>query len=446
MGLLSWFRRAIAPTKIVGGSPRVVREKPLWEQFTRIGGGLTPADVSNIIREADGGQPARLYDLGNESRQKDGHLQGILGTREGAVGLSDLDFVLPEDATPEEKRGRDLCRRIVDEFDEWPDFIDHLSGAFVPGHATAELLWENLPDGALLPVRHEPMQSREFIFAQKNGKLRYARAQGDMVGIDLLAENPGRIIQVTRRITGDVPAREGLVRIIVWAALLRNWTLRDWVALGEIGWKPWRTGEYEPGTDQKDIDALTTALEETGAKGVGVYPSNTKLNIEWPAGQRDTTSSHNGLFQVLGYELSKGVLGQTTSTEPGPNGDRASTQTRDQVRLDIRERDARAVAAALRSHLFAPAVALNIGDRVRVAVPWFQTDDATDQVKFSEAVAKLAPLMDIPDAWVRDNMGMPVPAEGDVVLKSKTISIPKPNDPKHDGKDDADDDPKDEAA
>lgn len=419
MGLLSWFRRALAPSK-VAGSARVVREKPLWEQFTRIGGNLTPQDVSNIIREADAGQPARLYDLSNESRQKDGHLQGILGTREGAVGLSDLDFVLPEDATPDEERGRDLCRRIIQEFDEWPDFIDHLAGAFVPGHATAELLWESLPDGALLPTAHVPLQAREFIFSMRNGALRYARAQGDMVGVDLVGENPGRIIQVTRRITGDVPAREGLVRVLVWGALLRNWTLRDWVALGEIGWKPWRTGEYEPGTDQADIDKLVEALEQTGASGVGVYPSNCKLNIAWPAGQRDTTSSHNGLFQVLGHELSKAVLGQTTTTEPGPNGDRASTQTRDQVRLDIRERDARAVAAALRTHLFAPAVALNIGAHVRVAAPWFQTDDATDQVKFSEAVAKLVPFMRIPAAWVRDNMGMPKPADDDEVLAAQS--------------------------
>src|SRR6185503_14998611 len=114
MGLLQWFRRAFAPSKLTSGVP-VVGSKPLWDQFQRIGGGLTPVEVSSIVREADAGQPARLVDLFNESREKDGHLQSVCGTRERAVSLCDLSFVIPDNVDSGEKlkdkKSRELCQR-----------------------------------------------------------------------------------------------------------------------------------------------------------------------------------------------------------------------------------------------------------------------------------------------------------------------------------------------
>jgi hypothetical protein len=47
----------------------------LNNQFSRIGGAITPLQVSAIIQEADDGTTYRLVDLMNECRQKDCHLQ-----------------------------------------------------------------------------------------------------------------------------------------------------------------------------------------------------------------------------------------------------------------------------------------------------------------------------------------------------------------------------------
>lgn len=440
MGLFSWFKAALSPSRVTGSTP-VVREKPLWEQFQRIGGGIGPLDVSFIMQEADSGQPARLLDLGNESREKDGHFQSVAGTRDRAVALCELAFIeAPHDARLKDKKAQEFCGRIVDEFENWPLFIEHLTASWYPGHATAEIFWKKTKDGFLLPYKAKPIHQRDFIFTQTTGELRYARYQGDSVGVDLLADNPGRIVQVQRRIVGDVPVREGLIRILVWASLLRNWTLRDWVALGEIGWKPWRLGEYEPGTQQEDIDALTRAMERIGSTGVGIFPKNTAAKIEWPKGIAAGTagsSTHRELFDALAREMSKAVLGQTTSVEPGPNGDRASTQTRDLIRLDIRESDAVSVAAALRTHLFAPAIALNMSEGARVPVPWFQTDESTDQLKFATAVEKLQKAgTRIPAKWVRDEVGMPEPLEGEECLEPPQLPAPGDDTDDPDGEDD----------
>ncbi len=448
---ISWIRKLGTAPANLDGAPVVVA-KPLHEQYQRIGGGITPADVSAILRDADAGQPARLVDLMNESRQKDGHLQGVMSTRDRAVSLVDLDFVAPEDANRNERKAADLCKRIRDEFRNWPLLIQHLTAAYTYGHATAEIRWEQTDDGLLLPRECKPIHARDFIFSRTDGSLRYRTKPYDVEGVDLLAENPGRIVQLQRRIVGDVPAREGLARVLVWAALFRNWDLRDWLALGEYGWKPWRLGQYPSGAPKGDIEALLRAVEQIGAQGVGVHPDTTKINVEWPkgiSGGSMGSSTHAELFDTMGRELSKAVLGQTTTTEAGPNGDRASTQTRDQVRMDIREEDCVSNAAALRYHLFMPAIAANIPGRLRVPVALFQTEESVDQRDFAQAVKLLRDAgLRIPAKWVRDAIGMMEPAEGDELLTPVPLpTVPGPQEP-DDGSEEEDQeaDGEDEAA
>lgn len=425
MGLLSWIRGALAPSrpKLTGGAP-ITGEKPLHQQYQRIGGGLTPADVTLILQGADSGQPARFVDLANESRQKDGHLQSAMFTRESAPALVDLEFITPEDATSEEREAADMCRQLRDDFRDWSTMIQHLNGAYF-GHASVELKpWQQARNGYLLPNECKTLHARDFIFSQNSGKLAYARTQGDLVGVDLLAEFPGRIVQVQRRIVGDVQAREGLARILVWGALLRNWTLREWLALGETGWKPRMWALFPEGMHDDEQIKLLRKLELMIERGVAAFPENIDLKLEWPkgAGSGSGAGVHREFFDALGREMSKAIVGQTTSIEVGPNGSRADTKARDELRTDIRECDCRAIAAALRYHMFAPAVAINIGTNLRMPVPWFSTDDATDQLSFAKAVGELKKAgLRIGAKWVRDEFGMPEPEEGDELLEVEVV-------------------------
>lgn len=423
MRITEWLKKALAPAKLTSTTP-IVREKPLYEQHQRIGGGITPSQVSEILRAADGGQPMQLCDLMGETRQKDGHMQGALGSREMAVSLTGLDFVAPPDPSSKEREAVSLCRRIRDDFGNWQTMVEHLIGQ-VHGHGTCAIKWEMSSDGLLLPVSAAPLYQREFIFALSNGALRYARTGFDTEGVDILADNPGRIVQVQRRIVGDVQAREGLIRILVWSGLFRNWSLKDWLALGEIGWKPWRLATYAEGTDQADVDRLTAMLERVGSTGVAVTQDGQDIKVEWPkGGSLGGGSAHREFYEAIGREISKAVLGQTTSIESGPNGTRGDTQSRDEVRADIREADCRAVAAALRAHMFAFAVQVNLGQDVRCPVPMFQTEDRADLLEFSQAVKFLQGAgCRIPAKWVRDEAGMPEPTDGEEVL---ALPQPKP--------------------
>lgn len=439
MGLREWLHRATAPapSKLVTDVPEV-RVKPLWDQFCRIGGNITPAQVSSIVLSADIGQPARFVDLTNESRQKDGHIQSCLSTREQAVALVDLGFVAPKDASRKELKAVDLCKRVRDDFENFADLIEHLVSVLF-AHGTATLKWEMTGDGLLLPCSANLLHARDFVFANDSGALRYSRNVGDTVGVDLLAANPGRVIQVQRRIVGDVQAREGLARVLLWSAIIRNWDLKDWVALGEIGWKPWRIGKYSS-TDQEEVDKFVRAMELIGSTGVACIPEGAEIAVEWPKGGGSGSggSVHRELFEALGREISKCVLGQTTSIESGPHGTRGDAQTRDRVRVDIRERDCRVVANALYCHIFRYVVAVNLGNGVRCPVPWFETEESADQVQFSTAIKNLHDAgLRIPAKYVRDEMGMPDPDDDEEMLQ-------EPDDPN--APDVVIDDPADKAA
>ena len=91
-----------ASARSFGG--RVLADQALWFQFQRIGGAMTPARVSQILRQRDSGDMTAYVDLLNESRQKDGHLHGILSQAEESIAELDWTLKLPEKARARDKR------------------------------------------------------------------------------------------------------------------------------------------------------------------------------------------------------------------------------------------------------------------------------------------------------------------------------------------------------
>lgn len=425
-------KKAFSPAK-AARNVQVVDPRPLYEQFTRIGGNLTPEEVSLILREADCGRPARLVDLFQEARQKDGELQSICGIRDQAVSLCELKFLVPETASRKERKAVELLTEVVGEFDNFPALVDTLASSYIFGHATAEIPWK-MRGGYLVPYRSSAINLRDFIFRMKDGALRYAPDHISYTdGIDLLGDNPGRIVQVQRRIVGDIQMREGLARLLVWAALFRNWSLTDWIDVGQLGWRPWRIGTYDKSAGQEDIDQLVSVLREIGRSGSGVKPSTTEIAIEWPKGQAvggQGKSQHGEMFDTIAKEMRKAVLGNTTSTDSTQNGDRAATESRDKIRQGIHRRDAFEVASTLRTQLFRHVVEANLGTNVRTPIAMFDTDGVGDRLSFAAAMKAMKEAgIKLPAKWAREEFGAPEPKDGDETNQDLDPATDEPTDP-----------------
>lgn len=424
MGLISrardWFGGSSkAPPKTRG---RVVQDLAIWDQFRRIGGSLTPQQVSSILRNADGGRMEDLVDLANDARQKDLTLQSVLGTRELAVqGLAwELHFPGQDKKSTRGSRQLGLCKDAIDALGEsFPKLIGHLVGAIYYGYAVSET--DYCRDGRrIMPECVRNLSARRFGFRDVDGAFVWRDQQTNWQDVDFIATYPHRFIVSQPRINGDVPCREGLVRPLMWAALFRNWTLSDWLKLGEIAWKPWRIGTFEKKASQPDIDALVAVLKGMSSSGVAVLPETAKVDIQWPGGQVSQRASHSELFEVLGLEMAKGVLGQTLTTSQGKVGSQALGNVHNEVRKDIREMDARYVAAVITHYFLRSICWLNLGD-VEVPRLRFLTEEAADIQVFGEGLSKLvAPAngvgMRIPARWAHDRLGIPEPVDDEPVL------------------------------
>ena len=416
--------------------PRVITPLPLFQQFNRIGGNLTPGEVSSILRQADSGHIERYIDLLNESRQKDGHLQSILGTREMAVKRLSWKVVVPDDASERERAAADLMNEVwhetaggEDDSVGTPDMLHHLQLAPYYGFSVPETNWM-VDSGRMIPEGWWLTPHRRFIFDLRDGKLKHSDFGRQSAGVDLRVEHPGKFIQYQPIINGDVKAREGLGRVLVWAALFRNWDLRDWLTLAEIGWKPWRLGQYKKGANKEDIAALVNALKSITTSGVAVLPETAELEIKWPEGQVVSTqggkSAHSELFGTLKDEMSKAVLGQTLTSDSGDKGTKALGTVHERVREDIRDGDAWSIAAVLRRDLWTPLVSLNFGDEIRVPAHVPITDEDVDMLAFSDAVEKLRQggMTQIGQKWVRDQLNIPEPADGDELIIPVEVTEP----------------------
>ncbi len=395
---------------------RVVPDLSLWSQFQRIGGSLTPLQVTNIIRQADGGQMAPLMDLANDSRQKDSTLQAVLAQSEECIAGLEWQLELPDRPKRKEKKATEFIDQYLRSSAAFYRLIAHLAGAVYYGHGVAETVWVK-DAGRLVPGTFECLAARRFGYRHTDGTFVLRDEGMPDVGVDIFSQYPSKFVVSRPRVTGDVPCREGLVRVLVWAALFRNWTLTDWLRTGEISWKPWRIGKYAPGTEEESIADLAAILDGMSTNGVAVVPTTTEIDVKW-APNASTKASHSELFETIAREMAKCVLGQTETTQSSASSGYAQAKVHNEVRKDLREARARSIAFDLTRDVIVPMCLINFGDGVRPPRLRFVTDDAVDLKAFSEGVKNLSEAgTKIPQSWVREEAGIPDPKGDEELLK-----------------------------
>jgi phage gp29-like protein len=403
---------------------RIVEEPNLSSQIGFIGGGVTPLMVSGVLANADLGYQYRLVDLFHDARQKDGTLQAAMALAELSVSQLKWQVKPPAKASRKEKKLAEAFSEAFSEAENRGSFIEHSIGerrAF--GHSSTEVMW-GMRSGYLAPQAFKPISCRRFGFRQSDGALVFAEhATGDLSrGIELLKEfTAGKFVQTTQRINGDVPAREGLARMLCWLSIGRNWTYRDWMQLAELAWKPKRLGKYKRGIQDDDKRILKTILRDIMTSGSAIHPDDVEINLLWPQGSSSggggAKSVHKELLQWLGAEICKAIIGSADQLEPGENGSRNATEARADNPKMIRNASADTLADSITCQLVRPFTIYNGGERVRAGRFEFITDDPLDLAKFAKAVKDLKDAsMRIPEQWASDSTNIPIPSVGERIL------------------------------
>ena len=345
--------------------------------------GLTPSKLARLLREAEEGDATAYLELAEDMEEKDLHYASVLGTRKRAVAQLEVTVEAASDAAGDEADA-ELIRQFLAR-DELEDELFDMLDAIGKGYSVTEIIWQQ--DGRTwLPERLEWRLPQWFELDRENGRTIWLRSE------DGPQELPGfKFICHAARTKSGLPIRGGLARLAAWAYLFKNYTLKDWVAFAEVYGQPIRVGKYHAGATKEERETLLRAVANIGSDAAAIIPEN--MIIEFvKAEQSGSRELYERLCDWLDRQISKGVLGQTLTTEVS-GGSLAAARVHDEVRGDIERADAKQLAATLNRQLVKPIIDLNRGG-MRAWYPKLSIGRAEsfDVRETSDALAKLVPL------------------------------------------------------
>ncbi|WP_163266475.1 DUF935 domain-containing protein [Chelativorans alearense] len=378
------------------------------------GDGLTPDRLARILREADQGGPLRYLELAETIEERDLHYVGVLGTRRRSVSQIDITVDAASD-DKEDVAKADMVRDWLTR-DELSDELFDILDAVGKGYSFTEIIWDT-SEGQWRPARLEWRDPRWFRPARKD-------LTTPLLLDDHGQETPlpgGKFITAVIRAKSGLPIRSGLARVVMWAWMFKAFTQRDWAIFTQTYGQPIRIGKYGPGATQEDRDKLYRAVADIAGDCAAIMPESMSIEFQEAKNLGTGHSNYKERADWLDQQVSKGVLGQTTTTDAVSGGHAVSREHR-QVQEDIERADSKALSAIINRDLIRVWMDLEYGPpstgsgglypRVRIARP-----DEEDLDLLSNALARLVPVgLRVQASEVRDKFGFSDPEKGAEVL------------------------------
>ncbi len=326
---------------------------------------LSPNRLAEIFREADQGDVFRQMELFEEMEEKDAHLAAILQTRRMAVLSQDYE-VLPYARTPEDERIAEFVGALIYGLPDLEGAFLDLLDAVGKGFALCEIIWEVTGGQArVAELRWVPQKKVTFV---EDLKPRLLTTEAPWQGV----EPPSwKVIYHRYKARSGYATRAGVLRVVGWMYLLKNYALKDWAAFNEVFGMPLRLGKYDPGASAGEREALIQALRNLGSDAAGVISKTTEIEFVEATSRSGQINPYQIMAEFCNREMSKAVLGQTLTTDTaGATGTYSAAKVHAQVRRDLVEADAQSLATTLREQLLRPLVGFNFGwDK---PIPWFR--------------------------------------------------------------------------
>jgi len=404
MGLKDLFGRVFKPqarpeTRELAAVSLAAR----WSTYPSAG--LTPERLSEIFRLADQGDVYRQMEMFEEMEEKDAHLASLLQTRKMAVLSLDYE-VLPYSKSPEDERIAGFVRETLQALPEVEGALLDLLDAIGKGFACSEIIWEVAASQArVVELRWLPQKRVTFV---QDLKPRLLTPEAPWQGEE---PPPWKVIYHRFKARSGYAPRAGVLRVVGWMYLLKNYALKDWAAFNEVFGMPLRLGKYDPGASAADREALIRAIRSLGSDAAGVISKSTEIEfVEAASRLSGNANPYQTLAEFCNREMSKAVLGQTLTTDTaGATGTYSAARVHAQVRRDLVEADAQTLAVTLREQLFRPLVGFNFGwDR---PCPWFRFKlaDEEDLKTLSEVYRNLKEIgVPLEGNQVAERFGVPL--------------------------------------
>ena len=378
--------------------------------------GLTPEKLARIFKEADSGDLFRQMELFEEMESKDTHLFSQLQTRKLAVTGLDWE-VQPFSQEQTDQQIAAFVEEQLKELDGFSDNIMDILDAIGKGISFQEIEWA-YRDGHVVIDNIEYVHQKKFYYDSMTDEL-MIRTDDYPEGIPL-PENKFIIHKYKAR--SGHPSKYGVLRVVAWMYLFKNYDVKDWVSFCEVYGMPLRLGTYDATTSEKDKAALMDAIVKMGTDAAGIVPAGTDIKfIE--SNKQSSVDIYEKLARYCDEQMSKAIVGQTLTSDSG--GSYAQSKTHNDVRQDLTEADCKAVMETVRRDLIRPLVEFNFGFGAHI--PYFSLNSAdTDDLKeTSEIISTLAATgLEIPKPWLYKKFNIPAPEEGEETIGKVPVLPP----------------------
>lgn len=379
--------------------------------------GLTPRRLARIFRAADDGDVLEQMELFEDMEEKDSHLFSQLQTRKLAVTGLDWE-VQPFSDEEQDKTVADFIDEQLKGIENLDDIFIDMLDAIGKGVSVMEIEWDVDTDGANIIENIEYVHPKKLIWNSQTDEMQICTREFPS-GIEL-PEN--KFVVHKYKAKSGHTSRNGILRIVSWMYLFKNYDVKDWVAFCEVFGMPLRLGKYSAAASEEDKKALMEAIYSLGSDAAGIVPDSTM--IDFIESQKTTSAEiYEKLARYCDEQISKAVLGQTLSSDSG-GGSYAQGKVHNEVRHDLTVADAKALAVTIRRDIIRPLVEYNFGYDVKIPFFTFDCQEAEDQKETVNIYKTLVCDMGlkIPESHIYKKFNIPKPEDGEKVLEPKEIS------------------------
>lgn len=373
--------------------------------------GLTPGKLARIFRAADEGDVRAQMELFEEIEEKDPHLFSQMQTRKLAVTGLDWE-VQPFSEEEKDKQIAEFASEQIRAIENFDEILIDMLDAIGKGISIMEIDWD-VSDGKNVIENIEYVHPKKLIWDSLTDELKVCTREFPS-GTEL-PEN--KFVVHKYKAKSGHASRAGLLRVVAWMYLFKNYDIKDWVSFCEVFGMPLRLGKYDASASEKDKKQLMEAIISLGTDAAGIVPSSTM--IEFIESQKTTSVEiYEKLARYCDEQVSKAILGQTLTSDSG-GGSYAQSKTHNEVRHDLTVADAKALAVTIRRDIIRPLVEFNFG--MESNIPFFQFDchEVEDQKAAAEIYKTLLCDMglEIPKSHIYKKFNIPKPEDTDEVLK-----------------------------
>lgn len=371
--------------------------------------GLTPQRLASIFREADAGDVYRQMELFEEMEEKDPHLFSQLQTRKNAVTGLDYEIISFSD----DDNDKAIAEFVTDQINGIENFEDvemDLLDAIGKGFAVSEIIWD-YQGGKTTVADIRSRRQKRFFWDSLDDSFKVMTK--DFPSGIIVPEN--KFIVHRYKARSGHPSRAGVLRVVAWMYLFKNYDVKDWVSFCEVFGMPLRLGKYAQGASEEDKQALMDALVKIGTDAAGIIPDGTEIDFH-EANKSTSIDVYERLARYCDEQMSKAILGQTLTSDSG-GGSFAQSKTHNEVRHDLTVADCKALASTLRRDLIRPLVLFNFGDDSRLPSIRYDCKEAENLKDTAEVLGTLIQQtgLKVPTSYLYKKFSIPEPQEGEEI-------------------------------